>query len=151
MRSRAVAASRIRRLKPAQLADIIEGASTQEQDLLLAQVHADPELEADVFEELDENKQTLLFKSRSDAEVADVLSRMRGDDVADAIMDLPQERRQSVLGLLPPAQNAKVMALLGYNAATAGGLMGTDYLALPESQTVADALSKAAGGHDSAT
>ena len=136
------AANRIRRLKPAQLADIIEGASTQEQDLLLAQVHTDPELEADVFEELDENEQTLLFRSRSDVEVADVLSRMRGDDVADAIMDLPQERRQKVLGLLPPAQNAKVMALLGYNAATAGGLMGTDYLALPESQRIADALSK---------
>ena len=137
-----VVASHIRRLKPAQLADIIEGASAQEQDLLLAQVHADPELEADVFEELDENKQTLLFKSRTDAEVADVLSRMRGDDVADAIMDLSQERRQTVLGLLPPAQNAKVMVLLGYNAATAGGLMGTDYLALLESQSVADALSK---------
>lgn len=132
--------SRIRRLKPAQLADIIEGASIQEQDLLLAQVHADPELEADVFEELDEDKQTLLFKSRSDIEVAAVLSRMRGDDAADAIMDLPQARRLIVLGLLPPAQNAKVMALLGYNAATAGGLMGTDYLALPESQRIADAL-----------
>ena len=136
------AASRIRRLKPAQLADIIEDASSQEQDLLLAQVHADPELEADVFEELDEDRQTLLFKSRSDAEVADVLSRMRADDVADAIMDLPQERRQKVLGLLPPAQNTKVMALLGYNAATAGGLMGTDYLALSENLSVADALLK---------
>ena len=136
------AANRIRRLKPAQLADIIESASTQEQDLLLAQVHTDPELEADVFEELDEDKQTLLFKSRSDAEVADVLSRMRADDVADAIMDLPQERRQNVLGLLPSVQNTKVMALLGYNAATAGGLMGPDYLALSENQSVANALSK---------
>ncbi len=136
------AASRIRRLKPAQLADIIEAASTQEQDLLLAQVHTDPELEADVFEELDEDRQTLLFKSRSDAEVADVLSRMRADDVADAVMDLPQERRRKVLDLLPLTQNVKVIALLGYNAATAGGLMGTDYLALPESQSVGDALSK---------
>ena len=136
------AASRIRRLKPAQLADIIERASTQEQDLLLAQVHADPELEADVFEELDEDRQTLLFKSRSDVEVADVLSRMRADDVADAIMDLPQERRQKVLDLLPPVQNTKVMALLGYHGATAGGLMGTDYLALSEQLSVGDALLK---------
>ena len=136
------AANRIHRLKPAQLADLIEGASTQEQDLLLAQVHADPELEADVFEELDEDKQTLLFKSRSDVDVAQVLSRMRADDVADAIMDLPQERRKDVLALLPPAQNIKVMALLGYNAATAGGLMGPEYLALPDDQSIADALSK---------
>lgn len=141
LRSRFVA-SHIRRLKPAQLADIIEGASLQEQDLLLAQVHADPELEADVFEELDEDRQTLLFRSRSDAEVADVLSRMRADDAADAIMDLPQERRQNVLDLLPSVQNTKVMALLGYNAATAGGLMGTDYLALSEDLSVADALLK---------
>lgn len=139
------AASNIRRLKPAQLADIIEGASPQEQDLLLAQVHADPELEADVFEELDEDRQTLLFRSRSDAEVADVLSRMRADDVADAIMDLPQLRRQKVLDLLPSVQNTKVMALLGYNAATAGGLMGTDYLALSEDLSVADALAKLRG------
>ena len=110
--------------------------------MLLAHVYADPELEADVFEELDEDKQTLLFKSCGDADVADVLSRMRSDDVADAVMDLPQERRRKVLDFLPAAQNAKVMALLGYNAATAGGLMGTDYLALPESQSVGDALSK---------
>ena len=133
--------SPIRRLKPAQLADIIESASTQEQDLLLAQVHADPELEADVFEELDENEQTLLFRSRSDAEVAGVLARMRGDDAADAIMDLAQERRHKVLDLLPVVQRTKVMALLGYNAATAGGLMGTDYLALSEGMCIADALS----------
>ena len=136
------AANRIRQLKPAQLADIIEAASTEEQDLLLAQVHADPELEADVFEELDEDRQTLVFKSRSNTEVADVLSRMRADDVADAIMDLPQERRRTVLDLLPAAQNAKVMALLGYNAATAGGLMGTDYLALSENQSVGEALQR---------
>ncbi|MFM9428642.1 CBS domain-containing protein/sporulation protein YlmC with PRC-barrel domain [Variovorax sp. GrIS 2.14] len=141
LRSR-FAASKFRRLKPAQLADIIEGASPQEQNLLLAQVHADPELEADVFEELDEDRQTLLFRSRSDAEVADVLSRMRADDAADAIMDLPQMRRQKVLDLLPSVQNTKVMALLGYNAATAGGLMGTDYLALSEDLSVADALAK---------
>lgn len=134
------AASRLKRLKPAQIADIIESASTQEQNLLLARVHADPEFEADVFEELDEDRQSRLFRSRSDAEVAEVLSRMRSDDVADAIMDLPQERRRKILDLLPKPQSTKVLALLGYSAATAGGLMGTDYIALPESRTVADAL-----------
>lgn len=134
------AASRLKRLKPAQIADIIESASTQEQNLLLARVHADPEFEADVFEELDEDRQSRLFRSRSDADVADVLSRMRSDDVADAIMDLPQVRRRKVLDLLPKPQSTKVLALLSYSAATAGGLMGTDYIALPESRTVADAL-----------
>ena len=57
-------------------------------------------------------------------------------------MELPQDRRQNVLDLLPQPQNTKILALLGYHDATAGGLMGTDFLALPEEQTVADALLK---------
>lgn len=134
--------NRIGRLKPAQIADLIESASPQEQDLLLAQVHADPDLEADVFEELDVYRQAQLFKTRSDQEIADVLSRMRADDVADAVMDLPQDRRLKVLGLLPPQQNTKVLTLLGYHHATAGGLMGTDFLALPEDRSIADALAQ---------
>jgi CBS domain-containing protein len=135
------AASRwIGRLKPAQIANIIEAASAQEQNLLLAQVHTDPELEADVFEELDDASQAQLLKSRSDQDVADVLSRMRADDVADAVMELPQNRRLKVLELLPQPQNTKVLTLLGYHPATAGGLMGTDYLALSMDRTIADAL-----------
>ena len=136
------AAMRIGRLKPAQIADIIEAASAQEQGLLLAQVHTDPALEASVFEELDDDKQSKLLKTRSDQDVADVLSRMRADDVADAVMELPQNRRLKVLELLPQPQNNKVLTLLGYHQATAGGLMGTDYLALSEDQRIADALER---------
>jgi hypothetical protein len=141
VRSR-VANSRIQRLKPAHIADLIEEASTKEQDLLLAQVHADPGLEADVFGELDDNRLAQLLKTRSDRDIADVLSRMRADDAADAVMDLPQDRRQKVLDLIPGPQQTKVLALLGYHDATAGGLMGTDYLALPEERSIADALQK---------
>ena len=134
--------SQIRRLKAPHIADIIEGASPEEQDLLLAEVHADPELEADVFEELDEDQQGRVLKSRNDADIAGVLSRMRADDAADAVMELPQDRRQRVLDLLPRPQNTKILTLLGFHEATAGGLMGTDYLALSEDKTIGDALQK---------
>ena len=132
--------SRLNKLNAAQIADIIESASSREEDILLAQVHEDPELEADVFEELEDNKQAKLLHARTDEEVAGVLSRMRADDAADAVMDLAQERRQSVLDLLPEAQKTKVLTLLGYHEATAGGLMGSDFLALSEEKTVGDAL-----------
>jgi Mg/Co/Ni transporter MgtE len=65
---------------------------------------------------------------------------MRADDAADAVMELAQERRQAVLDLLPESERKKVMTLLGYNEATAGGLMGTEFIALPEETTVDDAL-----------
>ena len=132
--------SRLNKLNAAQIADIIESASSREEDILLAQVHEDPELEADVFEELEDNKQAKLLHARTDEEVAGLLSRMRADDAADAVMDLAQERRQSVLDLLPEAQKTKVLTLLGYHEATAGGLMGSDFLALSEERTVGDAL-----------
>ena len=130
----------IGRLKPHQIADLIEEATADEQDKLLEQVHSDPELEADVFQELEEDSQAQVFKSLSDVEAAEVLSRMRADDAADAVMELAQRRRQLVLDLLPEAERTKVMTLLGYNEATAGGLMGTEFIALPEETSVGDAL-----------
>ena len=133
---------RLRRLKPPQIADLLEEASREEQTELLAQVHADPELEADVFEELDEDRQSRLLRDRPDPEIAAVLARMRADDAADAIADLPQDRRKPVLELLPAGQRAKVTALLGYSPSTAGGLMGLDFLALPRDTTVADVLER---------
>lgn len=131
---------RIRRLKPAQIADLLEEASKAEETEILGQVHADLELEADVFEELDEDLATRLLGARTDAEIAQVLSRMRADDAADAISELPQSRRQPVLDLMPPGPRTKVLTLMGFNPASAGGLMGVEFLALPPACEVSEAL-----------
>ena len=132
--------ARIRRLKPAQIADLLEDASKDEETEILRQVHTDPELEADVFEELDEDRATRLLGARTDAEIAEVLSRMRADDAADAVAELPQHRRQAVLDLMPPGQRTKVMTLMGFNPTSAGGLMGVDFLALSPGTAVREAL-----------
>ncbi len=132
--------ARIRRLKPAQIADLIEEASKEEETEILGHVHADPELEADVFEELDEDLATRLLGARTDTEIAGVLARMRADDAADAIAELPQRRRQPVLDLLPPGQRTKVLTLMGFNPTSAGGLMGVDFLAVPAGVSVQQAL-----------
>ena len=131
---------RLRRLKAAQLADIIEKASDREQRELLTRVHAHPDLEADVFEELDEDEASDLLEARTDPEIADLLGRMRADDAADALLDLPQERRMSVLRQLSDTERKKITALLGYQEATAGGLMSLDYLLLPETTTATQAI-----------
>jgi len=132
--------ARIRRLKPAQIADLLEEASKAEGTEILGQVHVDPELEADVFEELDEDLATRLLGARTDVEIADVLARMRADDAADAISELPQRRRQPVLDLLPAGQRTKVLTLMGFNPTSAGGLMGVDFLAMSEDAAVGEAL-----------
>jgi len=134
--------ARIRRFKPAQIADMLENASKEEETEILGRVHADPELEADVFEELDEDLAARLLGARTDADIAEVLARMRADDAADAIAELPQRRRQPVLDLLPAGQRAKVLKLLGFNSTSAGGLMGVDFITMPSMATVAEALAR---------
>ena len=135
---------RIRRLKPAQIADLLEDASKDEESEILGHVHADPELEADVFEELDEDLATRLLGARTDAEVASVLARMRPDDAADAISELPQPRRQPVLDHLPPTARSKILTLMGFNPASAGGLMGVDFVTVPASAAVSAAIAAVA-------
>jgi len=123
-------------LKPAQLADLVEAASAEEQQELLAHVHTNRELEADVFEELDDDEQTQLLRARPIEAIVEVIARMRADDATDALMDLPQDKRLPVLERLPEPQRTKVRTLLGYNDATAGGLMGMDYIAGSDDDTV---------------
>ena len=134
--------ARVRRLKPAQIADLLESASKEEETEILGRVHADPELEADVFEELHEDLATRLLGARTDQEIAAVLARMHADDAADVITELPQRRRRPVLDLLPPVQRAKVLTLMSYNSTSAGGLMAMDYVAVPSMATVGDALAR---------
>lgn len=139
--------ARLRRLRPADLADLLEDASRTESHEILQTVHADPELEADVFEELEPDSQTRLLGERSDAEIAQVLARMRADDAADAVNELPQHRRQPILDALPAGQRTKVLTLMGFNPSSAGGLMALDVLAMTGDSTVAQALRSAGAAH----
>ena len=131
---------RLRRLHPAEIADIVERASHEEGEEIITAVHADPELEADVFEELNAEHQVEFLRSRSDAEAASVLAEMGADDAADLITELDQERRAPILALLPAAKQAKVRALLSYSPESAGGLMSPDFVAVAEAATVTEAL-----------
>lgn len=131
---------RLRGLRPAQIADLIETASAKERDDLLSHLHSNPELEADVFEELEEDHQINVLKTRSTEQIAEILSRMRTDDAVDAILDLPQDRRRGVVDALPGIKRADVLRLMRYQDGSAGGLMGVEYLAINETETIAEVL-----------
>ena len=137
-----LAARRLARLHPAQIADLVEAASHEEGEEILEAVGHDKELEADVFEELDDEHQVEFLKERSDEEAAAVLARMASDDAADLLLELDQDRRLPVLNLLPPAKQRKIRGLLGHNPSTAGGLMNPDFVSVRGDATVAQALAR---------
>jgi sporulation protein YlmC with PRC-barrel domain len=140
-----MAARRLVRLHPAQIADLVEAASHEEGEEILEAVGQDKELEADVFEELDDEHQVEFLRERSDQEAAAVLARMESDDAADLLMELDQERRLPILNLLPPPKQAKMRSLLSHNPETAGGLMNPDFIQVPADTTAAEALARVRG------
>jgi CBS domain-containing protein len=133
---------KLAKLHPAQIADLVEAASHDEGEEIMQAVGADEELEADVFEELDARHQLEFVEERSDAQVAALLGRMAPDDAADLVAELPEERREAVIDLLPTVPRRKVRALLGFDPAEAGGLMSPDFVSVYRQATVADALER---------
>jgi CBS domain-containing protein len=129
-------------LHPAEIADLVEAASHDEGEELIKAVGQDRELEADVFEELDEHHQLEFIRERPDAQVAAVIGRMASDDAADLIVEIDQERRGRILALLAPSQRRQIEALLGYNPSTAGGLMSPDFISLAAEDSVERAIEK---------
>src|SRR5205085_4357294 len=138
-----LASRRLARLHPAQIADLVEAASHEEGEEILEALAQDKELEADVFEELDDEHQVEFLRERSDQEAAAVLSRMEPDDAADLLLELEQDRRLPVLNLLPPANQRKIKNLLGHNPETAGGLMNPDFMSARTSALIGETLAGA--------
>jgi CBS domain-containing protein len=131
---------RLRRLHPAQIADLVEGASHAEGEEILDAVESDKELTADVFEELDAEHQVEFLRSMSNEEAAQVLERMAPDDAADLLGDLDQERRKPIFDLMSPQAQHKLRKLLQYHPSTAGGMMSPDYVWVIKGATAAEAL-----------
>ncbi len=107
---------RLRRLHPAQIADIVEGASHDEGQEIIEAVESDPALTADIFEELDTEHQVEFLQSKSNEEAAKLLERMAPDDAADLLAAMDQDRRKPVFDLMSPNQQHKLRKLLQYRS-----------------------------------
>jgi CBS domain-containing protein/sporulation protein YlmC with PRC-barrel domain len=134
---------RLRRLHPAQIADIVEGASHEEGQEIIEAVESDPALTADVFEELDAEHQVEFLKSKSNEDAARILERMAPDDAADLLSELDQERRKPIFDLMSTSQQNKLRKLLQYHPTTAGGMMSPDYVWVISGVTVDMAIEAA--------
>src|SRR5438105_3084457 len=109
-------------------------------------VEADPELTADVFEELEPEHQVEFLESRSDSEAAELLAHMAPDDAADLLNELDQERRRPVLELMPAQEGQKLRNLLQHHPSTAGGLMSPDFIAVERGTLLRDVLERVRSG-----
>ncbi|MGD0272952.1 MAG: CBS domain-containing protein [Gaiellaceae bacterium] len=131
---------KLARLHPAQLADLVEDASSREAEEIISAVRSDLDREANLFQQLDSHHRRQFAETRSDQELGRIVARMGADNAAGFVRELPEKRREAVLASLPDTERESVEALLDYGATSAGGLMRTDLVTIGEGARVADAL-----------
>ena len=81
-----------------------------------------------------------LTQDLSDAELSDLVGRLDSDDAVDLLGSLPEEQIRAVLGQVPEELSAEMERLLRYPADTAGGIMQTEHVEVPEGSRVDEAI-----------
>lgn len=127
----------LEQLHPADIADVIEDARDDVQSRIFEVL--DDETKADVIAELDDSTEADILEDLSAEEISDIADEMAPDDIADMLSELDDDLSEEVLDLMEE-DSEEVRGLLQYDEDTAGGRMTTDFVALPETASVKEAL-----------
>jgi magnesium transporter len=127
-------------LHPADLASIIDQLTPRDRLGVLASL--DDEALADVVEEMEPDTQVEVLEDLEPARAADILEEMSPDDAADLVADLSDRSRAEILALMEQDEAEEVRDLLAFPEDSAGGLMTTEFVAVPASLTAAQTIDK---------
>ena len=81
-----------------------------------------------------------LVTNLSDRELAGLVEELDTDDAADLLDTLPEERTPTVLAEMPSELAEEIGDLLDHPPDTAGGIMQTEYVSVPQYATVEQAI-----------
>ena len=129
---------RLARLHPADIADILEELSRDEQRSLIEAL--DHGTAAQIMSEIPTAMQAQLLESIPVEKAADIVDEMPPDEAADVLQELPPETSAKLLADMEKEDAQEVKELLGFEEDTAGALMTTHYIALEGSATVENVI-----------
>ena len=125
-------------MHPRDLADVAEAMPEERVVALLAALP--PERAADVLEYLDEELRTAVLEQMTARQAATIVSEMTPDDRADVLDELEEEHADDILQQIPAEERRITEQLLAYEPDSAGGLMTTEFVSVPETVTAEEAL-----------
>ena len=125
----------------ADLSIVFRSLSVPNQLQLLNMIH-DIEKKGILFSELDEDTFSNLSNELDLEDIVAVLEQMPSDDVADLIGRLPDEKSDAILEKMKKEGSEEIEGLLKYADDTAGGIMVTDFIALPQNLTAQKAIAR---------
>jgi len=99
-----------------------------------------PDYSAYLFNEIPDAQATGLLEQLPADKAATIIQEMWSNDQADLINSLEEEDAEAILAEMNPKEAEEVRRLARYADDTAGGLMITEFLVFPESDTVGNVV-----------
>ena len=134
---------KLEHMHPADLADIVEDLSPAEREAIFETI--DSEVAADALSEVDPKMQASILESLEPEKAADIVEEMAPDEAADVLSELEDETSEEILDEMDSEPKTEVQELLEFEEDTAGGMMNTEYVALPENASIAGRPGRAQG------
>lgn len=136
----------LRRMRPADLADLLEDLDRVERQSLLDRL--DPETAADALEEMEPDELEALLREADPERAATLIASMEPDEAVDALRDLQGVERDELLARIPEPARTNLTNLLSYPERQAGGFMTTVLAAATLSDTIGDVRARLEGFGD---
>lgn len=125
-------------MHPADIADIIERLDPRLRGRVFAQL--DDEHAADAMAEIDDDKAAEIMGDLDETSASRMLSEMDPDDAAELVSELDYDKAEKLLNLMGIKEQKAIRQLLGYRENTAGRIMTSEFVELPENDRVCDAV-----------
>lgn len=122
-------------LHPADVAALLNAIEEEEVKQKIFRFLA-PDLASEVLSLVSPLTREELTQELPDAVLGDLVERLDSDDAADLLSSLPEEQVRAVLDQVPEKLSTEMEQLLRYAPDTAGGLMQTEYVQVPEGTRV---------------
>src|SRR5207247_11252231 len=126
------------KLHPADIADIVEDLAPAEREAVFETINE--EVAAEALEELDPKVQVSIVESLDSDRAAGIGEEMDPDAAADLLGDLTADRSGEILKEMEPEERQEVTQLLEFGEHTAAGHMTPEFIAVPETAVVDDAI-----------
>ncbi|MGD0833720.1 MAG: CBS domain-containing protein [Candidatus Dormibacteria bacterium] len=133
----------LRRLRPGELADLLEELDQPARDELTTTL--DPGAVADALEEMEPDEIEEVIRNASPKRAAELIEAMEPDEAVDVLRDMERPEADAILANVPVDLARQLTGLLGYPETMAGGFMTTALAKVIPTATVAEVRRQLAG------
>jgi magnesium transporter len=133
-------------LHPSDIAEILSHLNEEERNTIFSLLP--PETGSEVLAELGEHVVEDILEKMDNRQIAEMVNEMDSDDAADILSDLSPVQTAEILEHVEEENSEEIQELLLYPEDTAGGIMAKEFVAVPGSATVQQAIDEIRKKHE---